>query len=166
MGRPLEKAGVGLKVGWGRAPEYHQDRANNVSQIDGVSDMAPSCWLCVGRAQKRKNGLCQHICLGEHCPPALAQMPNNSVPPCMSLMPFNLLLQYWSSEEVSPSESVHGFFKRNCLRLQQFLSSTASIPSCFYSQKLWRLIFLALELCTGEPVGGLGLLTPLWGSCN
>ena len=29
-----------------------------VTQADGVSDMAPACWLSVGRAQKRDNGLC------------------------------------------------------------------------------------------------------------
>ena len=63
----------------------------------------------------------------------------------MSLMPFNLLPQCWSSEEVSPSKSVHRPFKRNFLGVQQFLSSTVSISTGFYSQNLWRLIFLSQE---------------------
>ena len=39
------------------------------------------------------------------------------------------------------SKSVHGPFKRKYLGLQKFLSSTALIPTGFYSQKLWKLIF-------------------------
>ena len=35
-----------------------------------------------------------------------------------------------------------------------------SIPASFYSQKLWGLIFLALEPWAGEPGVGLGLLVP------
>ena len=27
-------------------------RSNSVSQVDGVSDMAPACWLCGGRFRK------------------------------------------------------------------------------------------------------------------
>ena len=30
--------------------------------------MAPACWLCRRRAQKKNNGLCQHFCQGESCP--------------------------------------------------------------------------------------------------
>ena len=41
-------------------------------------------------------------------------MPDTSVPPCMSLMPFNLLPPHWSSEGVSQGKSVHRPFKRNC----------------------------------------------------
>ena len=58
----------------------------------------------------------------------------------MSLMPFNLLSLCWISEEVSLSKSVHRPFKRNYLLLQKFLYSTASMPTGFYSQKLWRHI--------------------------
>ena len=58
-------------------------------------------------------------------PPALALMPDNSFSPCMSLMSFNILPLHWGSEEVSPSKSVSGPFKRNCLGIQQFVSSTA-----------------------------------------
>ena len=107
-----------------------------------------------GRAQKRNYDLWQHFRLGKSCPSAVSLMPDNSVPPHMSLMTFNLLLWCWSSEEVSPSKSVHELFKRNCLGLQKLLSPTASIPSSFYSQKLWRFIFLALEPWTGVLVWG------------
>ena len=39
-------------------------------------------------------------------------------------------------------------------------SSTESIPDGFHSQKLWELIFLALEYWCGGPGMGLGLLAP------
>ena len=41
------------------------------------------------------------------------------------------------------------------------VSSFDSIPASFYSQKLWGLIFLALEPWAGEPGVGLGLLVPM-----
>ena len=63
----------------------------------------------------------------------------------MALVPFKLLPQHWSSEQVSSNKSVHELFKRNCPVLQKFLSSTASITTGFYSQKFWGLLFLALE---------------------
>ena len=44
----------------------------------------------------------------------------------MPLVPFKLLPQCWSSASVSLSKSVCGFFKRNCLGLQQFLPLTQS----------------------------------------
>ena len=40
------------------------------------------------------------------------------------------------------------------------ISSTDSIPTGFCSQKLWGLIFLALEPWAGGPSVGLELLTP------
>ena len=85
-------------------------------------------------------------------------MPDNSVPPCMSLMTFNLLSTHWSLDRVNPTKSLFGPFKRNCLRFQQF--STGSNPTAFHSQKLWGLIFLALEPWSGEPIVRLGPLTP------
>ena len=73
-------------------------------------------------------------------PAALALMPDAgqfSFSPHVSLMSFDLLPPCWNSEGVSPSKFVHGPFKRNCLRLQQFMSPTASIPTVFCSKKLW-----------------------------
>ena len=46
MEKPPETAWVGLKVGWERASRNHPDGKNNVRQVDGVSDMVPTCWLC------------------------------------------------------------------------------------------------------------------------
>ena len=69
-----------------------QGGANSVSHVGTVSDMAPACQLCGsvgGRVQNRDNGLCLLFCLGESYPPALALMSNTSVPPCVSLVPFN-----------------------------------------------------------------------------
>ena len=50
-----------------------------------------------------------------------------------------------------------GFFKRKCLGLQKSLDS---IPTSFCSQKLWGLIFLALEPRVRCPGVVLGLLAP------
>ena len=36
----------GPKSWVGRALGNHQGEANSVSQVAGVSDMVPSCWLC------------------------------------------------------------------------------------------------------------------------
>ena len=78
-------------------------------------------------AQKRHNGLCPPFSLGESCPPALTLMPDMSIPPHMPLMPFKLLPQCWSSEEVSLSKFVCGFFQRNYLGLQKFPPPTQSL---------------------------------------
>ena len=80
------------------------------------------------------------------------------VSPCITLVPFKLLPRCWSSGGVSLSESVCGFFKRNCLGLQKFLPQTQSL-----------LVFAARSCGTYLPVTGtlgwgpgvgLGLLTP------
>ena len=68
MEKPLKTAWVGLKVGWGRALGNNQGKANRVNQVDGVSDVVPTCPLCQRRAQKRNSGLCQHSCLGVSYP--------------------------------------------------------------------------------------------------
>ena len=102
---------------------------NSVSQVDGVSDMARcllALWLCGGRAQKRDSGLCPLFCVGGSCPPAPTLMPDTSVPLCTPLVPFKLLPQCWSSEGVRLSKSMCGFFKGNCLELQEFLPPTQS----------------------------------------
>ena len=58
MEKPLESAWVDLKAAWGRASRNQEGGANSVSQVDGVSDMAPACSLYKGKAQKRNSGLC------------------------------------------------------------------------------------------------------------
>ena len=77
---------VGPFVGWNKVSGDLQGRANSVSQGDGVSDMTPTCWLWVGRVQKRDSGLCLPFCLGESCPPALALLLDTKVPPRMPLI--------------------------------------------------------------------------------
>ena len=86
--------------------------------------MALTCLLCQGKVQKRENCLCLPFCLGESCPPALALMPDTSVHSCMSLVPFKLLPWFWSTEGMSLSKSMYGFFKRNYLELQKLLLLT------------------------------------------
>ena len=101
--------------------------------------------LSRGRAQQRNNGLCQHFCLGESCPPSSRPDAGQCSSSHKSLVSFNLLPPSLSSEGVGVSKSKHGPFKRSCLGLQKFLCSTASVPAGFHSQKLWRFIFLALD---------------------
>ena len=44
----MDKAAwVGPKVGWGRVSGDRKGGSNSISQVDGVSDMAHPCWLCV-----------------------------------------------------------------------------------------------------------------------
>ena len=71
MNKPLERAFLGLQVGW-ESPGNHQGGENSVSQVDGESDIALTCWLCEGMAQQRNKGCCQHFCLGETCPSTVA----------------------------------------------------------------------------------------------
>ena len=53
--------------GWVGVSGSLQGRGNSVSQVHGVSDMLSALCLCVGRAWKRNNSLCWHICLAEIC---------------------------------------------------------------------------------------------------
>ena len=59
----------------------------------------------------------------------------------------------------SESKSMCGFFKRNCLGIQKFLPPTQNYVG-FFSQKVWWLIFLALEPWVGGPDIRRGLLAP------
>ena len=67
------------------------------------------------------------------------ELPGQGCPWCLSAAAPMLLLRE------SPSKSVHWPFKRNCLGLLKPLSHSATILACFYSQKSWGLLFLALE---------------------
>ena len=112
-----------------------------------------------GMVQKRANGLCLPFCLGESCPPAFALMPDTSVPPCMALVPFKLLPRCWSSDGLNLSVSLCvGSLRGTAWDSRIFFHQP--IPAGFCSQKLWGLIFLALEPWAGWPGVGLGLLTP------
>ena len=114
---PMEKSVNNLGgpiVEWDKVSRDLQGGANSVSQVNGVPDMVPTCWLYGsvalwlwgGRIQERDNGLCLPFYLGESCPPALALMPDTSATPCMPLVPFKLLLRCWSLEGVTRSKCV------------------------------------------------------------
>ena len=116
------------------------------SKIWHLSASSMALWV-----QKRGNGLCPPFCLGESCPPALTLTPDTSVPPPMSLVPFKLLPQCWSSEGVSLSKSMCMMFKRNCLVLQNFLPpnqcllgfadrSCGDLPSWHWNLELGDLV--------------------------
>ena len=92
-----------------------QDRANSVSQVCSFryGTYLPALWLCWGEGSE-KGQWPLPFCLKDSCPPAPALMPDTSVPPCMPLVPLNLLPWCWSSEGVSLSKSMCGFFKGNC----------------------------------------------------
>ena len=153
MEKPLETAWVGLRVGWDTASGNHQSGVNSVSQVGGISAIAPACQLCgsEGRTQKRNNGLCQHFSLGESCPPVLAVMLDNSVPPYMSLMPFNLLPPCWNLEGGVQASQCAG-----PLRGAVWDSSSFCLP-----QPQSLLVFIAINYGTSWDCSpGLGLLTP------
>ena len=116
---------------WGRISRNHQGEANSVSQVDGDSDMASAFQVCVERAQKRNNSLCQHFIWEKAAAPALTLMPDTSVPLCISLVPFELLPQCWGSEGVSASKSMNGPFKRSCLGLWKASISLSHNPCWF-----------------------------------
>ena len=111
----MEIAWVGLQTGGVGSQGNHQGRTNHPSQVDGVSDIVPACCLCAGRAQQMNSGLCQHFCLGDHCPTSPRPDARHCVPPHISMVLFELQPQRWSIEGVSLSESLCGPFKRNCL---------------------------------------------------
>ena len=106
--------------------------------------MQPAWWLCGIRAHQRKNGLCLHFFLGESCPLALTLMPDTSIHPYMPLVTFNLL-QGWIPQGVNLSKFLCGAFQEEMPENPTFFFPTDSTLTGFYSQKLWGLIFLALN---------------------
>lgn len=90
---------------------------------------------------------------------ALSLNPDNSVPSHMSLVPFKLLPQCWSLEQVKLSVS-----KYTCWDSSSSSFHSATISIGFHSQKLWELIFPALEPWAGELGIGLGPFTSQGGS--
>ena len=97
MEKTLETAWVGPQIGWSRLSGNHQGGADSVSQADGDSDMVPACQFCVCfvRGGLRKEQWPLPALLSERKLPLqlLALIPDNSVSPCMSLVPFELLPQ-------------------------------------------------------------------------
>ena len=125
----------------------HQGRATYVRQVDGDSDMVLlHCGYVSGRAQKRNNSNCLHFCLGKSCTPALALVPDTSVSPSTLLVPFKVLPLCWSPEVVSLSKCACRSLQEEMTENPQFLpQNQPHPPHWIYSQRLWGLIFLALE---------------------
>lgn len=118
----------------------------------------------VGRLNKETMDSASTSVWDNAAPPALTLKLDNSVAPCMSLMPFRLLPQHWT-ERVSPSASKSSYrpFKRDIWDSSHPRPHSATISAGFHSQKLWGILFPALESWAGEPRVGLGPLTLLGG---
>lgn len=103
MEKPLDVAGVGPHVGWPRVSGSHEGGGNDVGQADGGSDMAPACVSTPGGGERGLDkGAVASVSAsvwGDTVPPALALEPDNSVPPYVSLAPFELLPQRWTQSE-------------------------------------------------------------------
>ena len=84
-------------------------------------------------------------------PPALTLMPDNSVPPGMSLVSLKLLPQCRSSEGLGPIMSAHGPFKMKCPGLQKPFISLSHNLHCFLQPEFM-----------GTSLPGTGILG--WGS--
>ena len=112
--------------------------------------MALAYWLYGERTQQRDSDLCSPWCQTFQCTPT----------PYIPLASFKLPPQCWSSEGASLSGQVHMWFPQEELLRAPTASSTDSISTGVCSQKLWGLIFQALESWAGGPGVGLGLLVP------
>nr|KAF6471644.1 hypothetical protein HJG59_011016 [Molossus molossus] len=148
MVKLLKTAWVGLKVEWGGASENLQCGANSVRQVARFSDMLPICrpreGLTKGASDSASTSVQEKV-----ASPALVPRPNSSVLLCMSLA--DSLLYSPQADSLlslggaSLSQSKHGPCTRHFLRLWQPHPPSASVPPGFSSQKLWGLLFLALE---------------------
>ena len=109
LGGPISWVGQSL---WG-SPRW----VNSVSQIDGVSDMAPACWLCWGGFSKGTTAT-THLDVRNFIFSQYATGARQAA---------KLVLELRGCVWLCIGESMCGFFKRNCLRLQKFLPSTQSL---------------------------------------
>ena len=88
MGRPLEAAWVGPKVGWGsvsESPEWDKQYEPGWWSLRHVAHQS-ALWLCGGRLRKWTVASASTSVWEKAAPPALALMPDNSFPPCISQM--------------------------------------------------------------------------------
>ena len=117
---------------------------------------AGSVALWGGGTQKSNNGLCPPL-VGRKLFPSSCLDVRHFSSPYIPLVPFKLLPECCSSEEVSLSKSVYRFFKRNCWDPRSFFHWFNSTGFC--SQNLWGFVFLALGPCAGGPCVWIELLT-------
>ena len=96
---------------------------------------------------------------------ALTLIWDNSVSPYLSLVPFKLMPQCWSSESMIPISPCVGSLGGNFRDSRSPPSHSGTTPTSFYSQKSWELLLLALEPWGGGPGVGLGPLA-LWGTLH
>ena len=103
MDKALKTAIVGPPQvgGWGGVSGNHQGRVNSVSQVNENSDMVSACKLCGEGLRKGTGASASTSVWVKAAPPASFLKRGKEVPPHMSLVPFKLLLQCWSSERVS-----------------------------------------------------------------
>ena len=153
MEPPLEEVRDDALIGWCWISGNHQSVVISVSQINGDSDLVPTCTcrLGWGRSQERNNGAYQPFCPERAAPPALTVKPDNSVPSHTLLVVFKLLSICWNFWCLYESKSVLGLFQR-MPGSTAVLSHLSGIPADFHSQKLWGFLFLALVLWPEEPV--------------
>ena len=116
--------------------------------------MPPHLASVWGKAQKRDNGFCLQFFLEGRGVPPLTLLPDISVPFCMTWVLFKVLPQCWSPEGIRLSKSFWSPPQEE-MPENPTVSSADPTPTGFYSQKLWGLIFLALEPWTGWSDVGL-----------
>lgn len=150
-------ASVGLHIRWDGVSRNHQGKANDISEIDGDSDVVPAC-ICMlgwGRAQWGNNGFSQHFSMEESYPFRPCPEARQRSSSYMSQMPLKLLPQHWSSKQVIPSarKSVCVPFKRNIWDFSHNLrcSHPEVVGDSLPSTEPWA----------EEPFVGLGSFTPL-----
>ena len=108
MEKPLETAWTGLRVGWVGVSGNHQDGAKSVSQVNGVSDTAPPvvCVCVLGGSLRKATMVSASPFVWQKAAPLLS--PQCQTIQCVSLVPFKLLPQCWSSKGVN----LHKFMPR------------------------------------------------------
>lgn len=95
MESPLEVVGWAKKLGEVGPQRNHQGWVNGFSQVDGYSDLVPTC-MCMldeGRAQQRNMVSASTSFLRKAAPPAITLKPDNLVTFCTSLVFLKLLAQ-------------------------------------------------------------------------
>ena len=118
---------------------------------------ATALWLCVGEGSEEVQWLLSAVLSGRTLSPSCRPHARHfSSSLYVSGAAQAAFTPHWSSGGVNPSKFVCWPFKRNFLELQKLPSSSDSIPAGFYSQKLWVLLFLALEPWAGDSGVGLG----------
>ena len=148
-------------VGWSLRVSPGQGKY--VSQVDGVSDMAPTCQLygSVGKCLIKGT-------MASACPFSRRKLSpsfwldtrhfSSSPYATGAFQAATLVLKLRGSE----SELIHVWVLCRKLLGTLEIFCTNLISAIFCSQKLWGLIFLVLEPVVGRPDVGLGLLTHMW----